>query len=78
MPISVFTVTLTSGQCVPAAGVDLGQDGWQRIAMKIPTSPSGSVGLRIAASGVADTYYPLVDPGGYTSPVATRFLVDSW
>ena len=77
MAISVFTVTMTSGQLVPTSGVNLGQRGWKQIALHIPSSLSGSVGM-VVSNSETGSYYPLLDPvGAVTSPVASSMQVDS-
>lgn len=75
MPISVFTVTMTSGQNLPDNGVDLSEMGWKKVMMEIPTTASGSFQL-YAATGLSETYRPCA-PMVATQNVASIYTIDS-
>ena len=77
MAVSVFTVSLTSGQLAPTSGVDLGTQGWKQMTLIIPSIACGMIGMAVSETE-AGTYRPMIDiMGATTSPVAQIMQVAS-
>jgi len=74
-PICVFAQTLTSGQTLPATGIDLGS-GWDKMYLQIPAMASGSVQAYFAADSVA-TYFPATFRNTATHIVQSVFMINS-
>lgn len=72
MAISVFTAdSLACGATVAGTATDLGEMGWSRINMVVPSMPSGS--LYVWGSSDDSTYYRITSKDTPTSP----YLADS-